>query len=149
MADQSPVARDAMLGFGTLLQRQEENGTWTTLAGVMDLDGPDMSAEAVKVTHQESPSATHEYLPGLIEPGTISTTLVYLPGGTAHGAAPGGLAHDFRSRAIRDWRIVWPDAGDTTWSFRGFVTALKPAAPLEDRLTLDVTIQLAAAPTLA
>lgn len=149
MGDQSAVARDSMLGFGTLLQVNLPGTGWTTLAGVMDLDGPELSTEEVKVTHQESPDATHEYLPGLKDGGSISFDVVYIPGSPAHGNAPGGLAYEWRTRQVRDWRIVWPDSSSTTWSIRGFLTGFKPAAPLEDRLSASISIRVAAAPTLA
>lgn len=149
MGAQSQVARDAILGFGTLLEMRLPGGEYTALAGVKDLDGPELAVEDVKVTHQESPSATHEYIPGLKEGGAVSFDVVYVPESAAHGNQPGGLAYEFANREIRDWRITWPNTAGTQWTFRGYVNGFKPAAPLEDHLAASVSIKLAAAPTLA
>ena len=147
--EQSQVARDAMLGFGSRLQMRLPGGEWTTLAGVQDLTGPELSTEDVQVTHQESPDAHHEHIPGLRDSGTVTCDVVYTPQSPAHGNQPGGLAYEWRSRTVRDWRIVWPDSGGTTWTFRGYVSGFSPSAPLAEALTASVTIRIAAAPTLA
>lgn len=149
MGAQSQVARDGILGFGTQLQMDLPGRGYVTLAGVKDLDGPELGTEDVKVTHQESPDATHEYIPGLKEGGAVTFDVIYLPSDPAHNNTPGGLAYEWRNREVRNWRLIWPDAGGTTWSFAGYVNGFKPAAPLEDHLAASVSIKLAAAPTLA
>lgn len=60
-----------------------------------------------------------------------------------------GLLYEWRTRQVRDWRIVWPTRPGTQWQFRGYLSAFKPSAPLADKLTASITIRVAAAPTLA
>ena len=152
MPAQSEVARDSLLGFGTRLEVEDTAGQWRTLAGVMDIDGPELATDDVEVTHQESPGATKEYRPGLKEGGAVTFDVVFLPGGTAHGTGDLGLAGLYASRAVRQWRLVWPtadgDRGGVQWSFCGFINAFKPAAPLADKLSASVSIKVSGTPTL-
>lgn len=132
MGAQSQVAEDSLLGFGTLLQMQRDGGSYVTLAGVMDIDGPELATYDVAVTHQESPGATKEYRPGLKEGGAVSFDVVYLPGGPAHGNSEGGLAYEYAHRNVRNWRICWPDgdcATGTMWSFAGYINGFPPPQP--------------------
>lgn len=163
MGNQSQVAEDAILGFGTLLQLSTDGGTnYVTVAGVMDIEGPELATDDVEVTHQESPGETKEYIPGLLDGGTVSCDVVYLPGSPSdppsptgrgvhagHAADAPGLVHEWRTRQIRDWRIIWPTTPGVEWRFKGYLSAFKPSGPMADKLTASITIRVAAAPTLA
>lgn len=130
--------------FGTLLKR---NGT--TIAEVNELSPPGMSREEIEYTHHQSPNMWREFGKGLKDGGEVSATINYIPTNSTHNAAT-GLLGDLGNDTTNDtWSIVFPDALATTWSFPGFLSGFEPGAPIDDRLTADITIRIAGQPTLA
>lgn len=131
---------NAMIGYGTLLQRGDgatpEN--FTTVGEVLSITGPNLALNIVDATHMESPGATQEFIPGLIDPGTITMNLAFVPSNTTQS----NLVTDLKNRTKRNFQIVFPDTGTTTWSFAGYVTGWAVTAPINDRLTADVTVKV-------
>jgi len=96
----------------------------------------------------QSPGAWHEYIKGLKDGGEISLDLTYLPGHATQDAST-GLLKDFNDRILRNFQLVFPDTGTTTWSFAAFITGFEPSAPKDDRLSAAVTLKISGQPTLA
>lgn len=141
---------DGTIGFGTLLKVGDGGGpeTFTAIAEIADISGPGLSHEPVQATHMQSPGAWHEYIKGLKDGGEISLDLTYLPGHATQDAST-GLLKDFNDRILRNFQLVFPDTGTTTWSFAAFITGFEPSAPKDDRLSAAVTLKISGQPTLA
>lgn len=60
-----------------------------------------------------------------------------------------GLIKDMVNRTSRNFRMVFPDVGLTTWTFAALVVGFKPSAAVEDELAAEVTLQVTGQPTLA
>ena len=142
----------AILGKGIQFQVGAGAGpdVFATVAEVMDISGPGMSRAAIDVTTQDSAGKWREFIKGLKDPGEVTFDIKYVPTAATHkNAAQGLLAElDDDSTTLRNFKLIFPDSGSTTWSFSGFVSGFEPSAPVENELTASVTIQLSGAPTL-
>ena len=141
---------DAISSFGTLLQ-QGDGGTpetFTTVAEVMDITGPSLVRDTEEVTNHSSTNAWKEYIPTLRDGGEVTFDINYVPTGSTHDATTGILA-DWEDGTLRNWQLVWPDTGSTTWSFPGYVTNFEPSANVNGALRASITILLSGDTTIA
>jgi len=137
-------------GFGTQLKMEDAGnpGSYLTVAEVKDITGPGLTAEVADLTSHSSSGAFREKLPTLLDPGEVTFDVNYVPTSATHNNST-GLVSLLRTRAKKNWQLVWPDTGETLWAFAGFVTGFEPGAPVGDLLTASVTITVTGAPTLA
>jgi predicted secreted protein len=137
--------------YGTLLQ-QGDGGTptesFTTVAQVSNISGPGLSMDALDVTHHSSTAGWREFIGGLMDGGEVTVDIFYDPVAGTHDGST-GLIKDMEDRTVRNFQLVFPDAGTTTWSFAALVTGFEPSAPIDGSLTASVTLKLSGQPTLA
>jgi len=140
---------DARLGKGYLIQRGNGGGpeVFTTIAELLDVDGPEMSVDSVEATHQQSPNYWREFIPGLIDGGEVSFDLNHNPDNATQDATV-GLAADLKNRTVRNFKVVFPSPSSKEWTFPAFVTEFSPAGPVADRQTASVTLKVSGEPTL-
>lgn len=140
----------AISGFGTLLKIGDGGGTevFTTIAEVKDISGPSFSADTVELTTHSSSGAWKEKLPTLLDAGEITLDINFIPTNATQSQST-GLLRDFKNRTKRNFQLVWPDVGGTTWAFSAYVTGFEPSAPVDDLLGASVTLTITGAPTLA
>jgi predicted secreted protein len=122
--------------------------TFTTVAEVKSIEGPELSLDLMDVTNMDSPSYYREVLPGFKNAGEVTLELNFLPAHSTHNAVT-GLLSKFEGRTLRNYKIVFPNIGNTTWSFAGYVTKFSPTANFDEPLNAAVTITVTGAPTLA
>lgn len=136
--------------FGTLLKIGDgatpEN--FTTIAEVTNISGPSLSLEPIEITSHSSPGGWKEFIGGLLDAGEVTFDINYEPTEATHNATTGLIA-DMVDRTLRNFQLVFPDTGNTTWSFMALVTGFEPSEPVEDKLTASVTLKLTGQPTLA
>lgn len=136
--------------YGTLLKRGD-GGTpeaFTTLAEVRDISGPELSLDTVDVTSHSSSNGWEEHVATILRSGEVTFDINYVPSGSDHDASTGIIA-DMTSRTLRNWQLVFPDSGSTTWNFAAYVTGFSPNAPVAGELTASVTLKVSGEPTLA
>jgi predicted secreted protein len=140
----------ALAGFGTLLQIG--NGatpeTFTTIAEVRDISGPELSLDTVDVTSHDSAGGWEEHVATILRSGEVTFDVNYIPTETTHDAGTGLIA-DMVARELRNFQLVFPDVGATTWSFAAYVTGVSPAMPVAEDLLASITLKLTGQPTLA
>jgi hypothetical protein len=138
-------------GFGTLLKVGDGGTpeTFTTIAEVLDLDGPEIMQDTEEVTNQSSPDGHKERIPtGINDTGPITFQVNWIVQGATHNATT-GVAAMARDGQTHNFQLVWPDAAHTTWSGPGVVKSFKPGAPVNGVLRGDVTIEPSGKWTLA
>ncbi len=137
-------------GFGTLLQIGDGGApeAFTTIAEVATIGGPGMTRETIDMTNHSSPSAWREKIAGLLDGGDINFTINYLPAAATHGKSAGGLLQDLVDGPQRNFQLVFPDSGTTTWTIPAIVSGFTPNAPIDDKLSADVILTVAGEPTL-
>ncbi len=138
------------LGYGVLLKRGNAASpeVFTAIAELFNLSGPSLGLDTVETTHTQSTSAYRERIAGLLDAGEVSAEVNFLPADATQTEAAGILL-DMKNRTLRNWEIIWTDAGPTTWTIAAFVTSFEPSAPIEDRMTASITLTLSGKPTLA
>lgn len=134
----------AVNAFGTLLKR-----SGITVAEVTDINPPELSRKEIETTHHQSTGMWQEFIKGLKAAGEVNFTINYVPTGSTHNAATGVIADFANDTTIDTWTLVFPDSGATTWSFSGFVKKFAPKAPVDGKLSADITLQVTGQPTLA
>jgi len=140
----------AISAFGTLLKIGDgatpEN--FTTIAEVTNIGGPALSLDPIEITSHSSTGGWKEFIGGLLDAGEVSFDINYEPTEATHDASTGLIA-DMVARTLRNFQLVFPDAGSTTWSFAALVTSFEPSEPVGDKLAAGVTLKVTGQPTLA
>jgi len=121
---------------------------FTTIAQVKNISGPGMSLDTEDVTTHDSTDAWEEVVATVLRSGEVTLDLVYDPATATHGHGVGLLAVMPR-RATRNFKVIFPDTGATTWSFAAEVTGFEPDMPHDGALTASVTLKLSGVITLA
>jgi len=145
------MTSSAVHALGTLLKIGDgatPTETFTTIAEVTDLGGPSLTLETIDVTSHSSTNGWREFIGGLLDGGEVSFTINYLPANATHDASTGVIA-DMKNRVVRNFTLVFPDSGTTTWTFSALVTGFEPGEPIDSQLTADVTLKVSGEPTLA
>lgn len=132
-------------GFGTELQRGDGGGVevFTALANLTNIEGPGLERETIEVTAHNSVEAWKEFLGGLKDGGEVSLDVNYDP------ALHDTLIADFDDDEPRNYRLVFPDAAATTWTFKAILTEFNPEAPFDDKLAASITFKVSGKPTIA
>ena len=144
------MATAAEFAHGTLLKLGNGGApeTFATIAEVSDLKPPQIHQEALEATSHDSTDGWKEFVGGLLDAGEVTLTVNFLPTHATHSYSA-GLIKDAVNRTKRNFQLVFPDAGGTTWTFAALVTAFEPNAPVDGLLTADVTLTISGKPTLA
>lgn len=137
--------------FGTLLKIGDgasPTESFTTIAEVTNIGGPSLSLDPIEITSHSSTGGWREFIGGLLDGGEVSLEINYDPVGATHDAST-GLIYDMTNRTVRNFQLVFPDTGNTTWSLSALVTAFEPSEPIDDKLAASVTLKVSGQPTLA
>ncbi len=122
--------------FGAILQQFNTTDGYVTIAQVDDIQAPALGLGTPDVTAHDSTDAYRIMVGGVQEIGEVSLALVFDPAAATHVAGWTALS----SRGHEVFKMIFPDAGNTEWAFRAFVTGFEPTAPVEDKLTASVTL---------
>jgi len=140
----------AIAAFGTLLQMG--NGAspevFVNVAEVTEIGGPNLSLDTADATAHESPGRWEEVVPTILRSGEITLALNYVPAGATHGYST-GLLRDMVARIKRNYKLVFPNIGATTWSFAAYVVKFSTKEPVADKLGADVSLKITGQPSLA
>ena len=139
----------ALAAYGVLLKlgNGATSETFTTIAEVRDIEGPELELETKEVTSHDS-GGWREYIGTLWTGGEVSFDLNFIPT-NATQSYTAGLIKDMLARTKRNFQLIFSDTGSTTWAFTALVTGFKPSSAVEDELMAEVTLQITGAPTLA
>ena len=140
----------AIAAFGTQLQMGDgatpEN--FTTIAEVGDIAGPALATDIDDSTTHSSTGGYEDFVATIKRTGEITFPINYVPTTATHNPTTGLLAA-WAAKTRKNWKLIFPDVGVTTWAFAGVVTGFSPKAPVGARLTADVSIKVYGQPTLA
>jgi predicted secreted protein len=136
--------------FGTLLKigDGEASESFTTIANVHDISGPNLAMRTAEVTSHSSTGGWAEHVGTILEGGQLTFDIGYEPTGATHDATT-GLINDMENRTERNFQVVFPDGSSTTWSFTALVTGFVPNEPVDGELRASVTLLITGQPTLA
>lgn len=131
--------------FGTIIAI-DNGGSYSTVAFVRDVSGPNLSLDSIEVTTHASTGGWREFIPGLLDGGEVSLDLFIDLGEATQGNSTGILS-EITGRTVEGFRITWPDS--TTATFNALVTSWQPGAVVDGALTGSVTLKVTGAVTFA
>ncbi len=138
---------EAIPAYGTLFQRETTpaSGVYVTVAEVRSMTILSMKAETIDVTTHSSAAAGawREKISSLIDPGEATFAINLVPASSGHKA----FLADFVGRVKTNFKIVFPDVGNTFWIFAGFVTGFSAKSETDGVLEADITVMATGAPT--
>lgn len=140
---------DAISAHGTLLKKGNAASpeVFTTVAEVLDIEGPALEREEYDTTNHGSTN-WEETLPGLKKGGEVTFEINYLPTNATHKNASGGLLYDWAQGTSANWQLVVPSSPTATFAFAAWVKSFQPKEPVADKLSASVTLRLTGAVTL-
>jgi predicted secreted protein len=136
---------NAISGVGASFKRSDmaSSPAFTSIAEVNNITGPSMSRDTIDVTSLDSTGGYREFIGGFRDGGTIQFNMNFSLAGY------NDMKDDFESDSLRDYQIVLPDSGATTFDFSGLVTELPLDVPMDDKITCAVTIKISGPVTLS
>lgn len=145
------MASSALNSFGTLLKIGDGGSpteTFTTIAEVGDINGVSLKQETEDVTNHSSPGGFKEKKPTILDAGQVKFSVNFIPTNATHSNTS-GLIKDLVNKTLRNFKLVFPDTGSTTWAFSAYVAAVETKAVVKGILKADVTLEITGQPTLA
>lgn len=131
--------------FGTILAI-DNGGSYSDVAFVRDISGPNLSLDTIEVTHHASTGGWREYIAGLLDGGEVTLDLFIDLSQATQGNST-GLLSELTGRTVEGFRITWPDASTAT--FNALVTSWEPGAVIDGALTGSSTLKITGAVTFA
>lgn len=122
------------------------DGEWTRVAEVISINGVPMNSSVTRITHLESDSKAHEKIPGFMDGGQVTFRLNYYKANAglvfvnlpdSAGASP--------SWDRLQWLVQFPDGGQ--WYCTAFIQGMPFEVPEDDRITLEVTLEISGYPS--
>lgn len=143
------MASLAVSAFGTLLKigNGASPEVFTTVAELRTISGPTLTAETIDVTTHNTPTPFRRYISGLLDGGEVTFDINFIPTDATHGYST-GLLKDMTDRTRRNFQIVFPDTGTTTWLLPTVITGFEMSSDPADVLMASVTLKVAGPPTL-
>jgi predicted secreted protein len=116
---------------------------FTAISEINNITGPSMSRETIDVTSLDSTGGYREFIAGFRDAGEIQFSMNFSQAGYLL------MKDDFESDALRDYQIVLPDAGATTFDFSGLVVELPLDIPMDDKITCNISIKISGQVTVS
>lgn len=139
----------AKIGHGARLQRatvETSPQTWEDLGELIEPSAPGLSKDAVEATHSRSADRYREFISGLRK-GEEVTAMIALEPSAASNGTYAKLNADINSDEVIEYRMLFPGEA-TAWLFAAVTLSVTPSIPIDDRMTLEVSLQPTGKPTL-
>ena len=132
------MSSNAFSGVGTTFKRGDgtSNEAFTAIAEVNSITGPNKSRGTIDVTTLDSTNGYREFIASFRDAGEVTLNMNFTRDGYDD------MNDDFESDDTVNYQIVFSDTGATTFDFAGLVTAIGVAVPMDDKVTMDVTIKI-------
>ncbi len=134
----------AISGLGSGIGATLGDGT-DTYTTVLSLAASGQTCSATDISHSGSTSECAEFLPGLVDAGSITCVLRYgSTAGTAADADMTTLSATFLAREIDTWTLTVP--GDSTWAVSGFISRLSQSVHFKGGSQIQIVIKCTGLP---
>lgn len=130
---------DAFTAVGTAFKRGDgaSSETFTAIAEVKSINGPNLTRGTVDVTNLDSTGGYKEFIPGFRDGGEISLDMNFTQAGYAD------LLTDLETDSTVNYQIVHPAAGGAgQFDFAGLVTGINITHQGEQGVMASVTIKI-------
>ena len=132
----------AVLGLGTALQVSDAASpeVYTTIAEVLTISGPQLTAEDVEVTNMDS--TAKEYISGISDGGSINFELNWIA-----QTQQTTLRDDVEAGTARNYRVVFPTSPNTTASFNARCTEFSMTAEPNTQVRATANLKISGSVT--
>ena len=114
-------------------------GVFTTIAELGDIVPPGLSRnEFDSTTHNINIDA---YVLGVLRRGALTVPLNFLPGDATHDHLT-GITKLMVDNTVTGHRVTFPNVPATVWIMSGQIQAIEPQAPVDGKLSADVTVRM-------
>ena len=117
----------------------DNGGSYSPIAFVRDVSGPNLSLDTIEVTTHGSTGGWREFIPGLLDGGDVTLDL-FLDTTQATQGNSTGILNEITGRTVEGFRITWPDS--TIATFNAIVTSWQPGAVVDGAMTASVTLKI-------
>jgi predicted secreted protein len=126
----------ARAAYGTTL-----NWNSVEVGELTSITGPQQKAKAIDVTNMDSVNAFAEYIPGIVDGGSIQ-----VEGNFTNNSGQAGLRSDFQARTARTVLITLP-FGSHSWTATCICVEFSEDHKVQDRVTFKASFQVTGEPT--
>ena len=136
----------AKIGLGTTVgyETTPASGTYTTVGEVIEFSAPQSSMDTVDATDFSHTDGHRRFIAGLIDAGEITVRFNFDPALAVYGA----IDTIYKGRGMRKWRFAY--AGSTVNTVvDAFVTGLGREVPMDDKMTMEITLKVSGVMTEA
>lgn len=137
------MATSAFSSHGTLLKIHDGGSTYTTIAEVLDIEGPTYEVRTEEVTNHDS-AGWAEYTPTIIDGGEVTFEVNYYSALTQDQVETDMLA---KTKRLFQLVIPLPAAGTDTRQFSAYITGNTPMLPVEGVVKFSLTLKITGAVT--
>lgn len=134
----------AVSSFGTLLQIGDgatPTENFTTIAEVLDISGPSLSADTEDVTNHDSAGKTEEVIVTILRNGEITFDLNWIPTHATHNTTA-GLHRDYKNRTRRNFKVVLTNpSASVIGPFAAYVIGFETDQPVGGKLGASITLK--------
>jgi len=128
------MASAAVSGVGTQFKRWS-GSAWVAIAEINSITGPGMTRDTIDVTSLDSLGGYREFIAGFRNAGTVSLSM------NLTQTSFSTMLTDFESPDTQNYEIQIHSLG-IYLEFIGLVTELPMTISPDDKITIDVTIQI-------
>lgn len=116
--------------------------TFTEIAEVKSIGGPNEDSEELDATHLRSIGGYREFLQSFKDGGELPLVMNFIPGDASQNSIT-GLRKLFQTGATRGYKITYPDG--TTCAFDAYVKAMGVPVSVGAVLELNATLRISGA----
>lgn len=113
-------------------------GTFVDIAEQGDVTPPEFMRNEFDASVQNR--NIDDYVLGILRRGSMTIPLNWLPTDNTHDHLT-GVFKLLKDNTVTGFRITYPDTSATKWIMSGQIQSLKPGAPVDGKLSLDMTIR--------
>lgn len=127
----------AFSGVGTTFGRSTtQTGTYTTIAEINSITGPDKSRSTIDTTSLDTTGGYRTFIAGFRDSGQVTLAMNFTRAGYEL------MNDDFEDNDPAWYQIALPDTEHTKLTFQGLVVNVSSSVPMDDKVTADVTIKI-------
>lgn len=130
------------------LESDSASGTYATVAGIRNVDGPSMAATVQDITTHSQSDYWRRKLPTLLDAGQMTFEMVFNPVDPTQDHTAGVLSY-FENRTLKNARVQFPDAALTRWLASGYIIKFGIKAAVDGVLMSDCAFDISGKPTFA
>lgn len=136
------MATQAAIGHGSSFSHGDGGSpeVFTAFAEVVNITPPAFVRDVVDATHMASPEKWREFVGGLRDPGEVSITMNFIPGGPGQDAVLAGFTAD----AVGNYRVSYPNG--EVWNFAAWCVGFAPEDPLDGKMAATARFKLSGKP---